>query len=282
VIPPHQDTERPGDGELLELFEKRPLEAWDLFLERYAGRILGLLRRQGFDHDEAMDRFVHVCEALSESAFHRLRSVRHLGERGELLPWLRVVVANLSTSWTRSVRGRRRIFRSVRALGTLEQRVFQLYFWHGLPPSEVYERLRTEHVPSPAGEPLHPVAVLEALDTVFEHLDAGQLRRLATQLERNRPPLPLDAPEPHTGRPRQLPAPGAGPEEDLLHHELHRTLDDALEALAPRDRLILTLRFEEALGISEVAAIVGKSATTVKTSLRRSLEHLRNRLGASP
>ena len=50
-----------SDDGLLRLFRSEPRRAWDLFLDRYSNYILSVLRHMGFDHDEAMDRFVFVC-----------------------------------------------------------------------------------------------------------------------------------------------------------------------------------------------------------------------------
>ncbi|HVF40660.1 MAG TPA: sigma-70 family RNA polymerase sigma factor [Gemmatimonadaceae bacterium] len=49
---------------------------------------------------------------------------------------------------------------------------------------------------------------------------------------------------------------GASPDRRILDHELVSGLQDALDSLAPADRLLLALRFEEDLSASEIAKIM--------------------------
>ena len=53
----------------------------------------------------------------------------------------------------------------------------------------------------------------------------------------------------------------------------------ALLILEPRDRAMISLRFDGGLGFAEIGAIVGKSENTVKTRFHRSLDTLRRQLG---
>ena len=53
----------------------------------------------------------------------------------------------------------------------------------------------------------------------------------------------------------------------------------ALLMLEPRDRAVISLRFDGGLGFAEIGAIVGKPENTVKTRFHRSLETLRRELG---
>jgi RNA polymerase sigma-70 factor (ECF subfamily) len=53
----------------------------------------------------------------------------------------------------------------------------------------------------------------------------------------------------------------------------------ALLTLEPRDRAVISLRFDGGLGFAEIGAIVGKSENTVKSRFHRSLETLRRQLG---
>ena len=270
-------TQQVPDTELPSLFATDPERAWDLFLDRHAGLMLSTLHHLGFGHDEAMDRFVYICEKLSEDSFRRLRSVRFAGQQGELTPWIRTVVKRLSVNWAWSVEGRLRLFKSIEALPELEQRVFQLYFWRGLPPPEVHQALRAEGRAS-----LRLVEVFDALEAVFGHLNETQRWRLMSQLQRNRHPVPIAVPlardDSETAVAFEPPAPHADPEAAFLEQEERREVHEALQGLAPRDRLILQLRFEEALTVGEVASIVSLSLSGVKASLRRSLGYLRSAL----
>lgn len=82
-------------------------------------------------------------------------------------------------------------------------------------------------------------------------------------------------------RRRELPIedvhePGVTPRfQDPLLGELLRT---AVAELPPQPRMIVTLRFQEDLELSEIAAIVDMPVNTVKSHLRRSMEALRRKL----
>jgi RNA polymerase sigma-70 factor, ECF subfamily len=53
----------------------------------------------------------------------------------------------------------------------------------------------------------------------------------------------------------------------------------ALLLLEPRDRAVISLRFDGGLGFAEIGVIVGMPETAVKTCFHRSLETLRRELG---
>ena len=263
-------TTEPTDDQLLALFHTRPERAWDLFIDRYADLILSCLRHLGFRHDEAMDRFVYICEKLSDKEYRRLKTIRFTGSRGELVPWIRTVVARLSTSWAWSAHGRRRLFRSIASLPEREQRVFELHFWSGLTPSRVLEQLRVEL----QGE-ISLADILDALEVIFAHLSDHQRWRLMSNLSRSRETVAIAAVDPRTGAAFEPAASGADAEETLLCRERCRAADRALADLAPRDRLIVQLRYEKALSLAQVAEIVNLSVATVKSSIRSSLETMR-------
>ena len=66
---PNNEETTLSDTELLTVFHNHAERAWEIFIERYADVILSHLRSLGFDYDQAMDRFVYVCEKLCEQNF---------------------------------------------------------------------------------------------------------------------------------------------------------------------------------------------------------------------
>ncbi len=262
-----------SDASLVALFHRRPDDAWKLFIERYADRILSQLRRLGFDHDEAMDRFVYVCEKLSENDYRRLRAVRYPGDRGDLTPWLRAVVNNLSISWTWSKYGRRRLPESVKRLSSKHQSVFRHYFFGGLAPSEVLEALHQE-----GDAAIDLLGVLDSLERIFEGLSHGRLWRLVCNMARSRQCLSLDAVE-GDGQPALERKPAEpDPLQALLQKESSQKLTALLEELSTKQRLVIQLRYEEAMRTSEIASITGQDEKTVRSTLRSCLRRLRRRL----
>ena len=82
----------------------------------------------------------------------------------------------------------------------------------------------------------------------------------------------------------EMPAPAEGPgaTEDplsqLAARERRERLGAALDGLAPHDREVLSLRFEEELSLKEIAALVAAPLPTVKARLYRAMARLRARL----
>ena len=67
----------------------------------------------------------------------------------------------------------------------------------------------------------------------------------------------------------------ADPGEALIAGDQARRLAVALLRLDPRDRAMLSLRFDEDLTFSEIAAALGQPATTVKSRVARAIDRLR-------
>ena len=66
--------------------------------------------------------------------------------------------------------------------------------------------------------------------------------------------------------------------DGIVERERTSRLAQALEVLPVTHREVLTLRFEEEMKLEEIAEILGAPLSTVKTRLRRGLEHLRGNL----
>lgn len=95
-------------------------------------------------------------------------------------------------------------------------------------------------------------------------------------LRRYRPESLDEGPEP------PAPVDGPGATEDPLAHvaarERRERLGAALDGLAPRDREVLSLRFEEELSLKQIAALAAAPLPTVKARLYRAMARLRTRL----
>jgi RNA polymerase sigma factor (sigma-70 family) len=95
---------------LSNLNEGQSQLAWDLFVERYRRLMLATIRRMIRDHDDVMDVFSNVCQALSANDFARLRRYSDRASRGaSVATWLVVVVRNQAVDWLRQEEGRRRL-----------------------------------------------------------------------------------------------------------------------------------------------------------------------------
>jgi RNA polymerase sigma-70 factor (ECF subfamily) len=79
-------------------------------------------------------------------------------------------------------------------------------------------------------------------------------------------------------------APGGGDSDPLAHavaRQRSGRLADAVAGLAPLDREVLSLRFEEDLALPQLAGTLGVPVPTAKARLYRALARLRERMLAS-
>ncbi len=260
-----------SDQETIALLGREPRVAWRAFLERYANYILAVLHSLGLDRDQAMDRFVYVCEKLSENDFRRLRSVRYVGPEGGLKPWLNQVTRRLATNWVWQRSGRRRLSRPIERRSMRDQTIFKSYFWDGLSAVEIHETLKATTYPS-----LQLADVLDSLEAIFQTLGPKRIWRLVAQKARRARPVSLDAAyqaigyEPEDGN--------RDPERRLLAAEEATSLNAAFEGLSVRERLVARLRLEEALAVSEISTLVGIERRDVENTLKRALRKLRRAL----
>jgi RNA polymerase sigma factor (sigma-70 family) len=79
--------------------------AWDEFLAAYSGLLLHAIRRLTSDHDEVMDRYAFVLDALQKDRYARLRKFSTVG-RGSFTNWFVAVVRRLCVDEHRSKYGR--------------------------------------------------------------------------------------------------------------------------------------------------------------------------------
>ena len=84
------------------------------------------------------------------------------------------------------------------------------------------------------------------------------------------------------GEPVAMAVPEPGPEAALSSIETRRTVVEALASLAPVERSVIILAYDEGLSQSEIADRLGWPIGTVKTRTRRALRHLRDRFERRP
>jgi DNA-directed RNA polymerase specialized sigma24 family protein len=266
---PNAESAALTDAELLALFQREPAEAWAHFIDRYADLIFALIRGLGFGYDEAMDRFVYVCEKLSEKDYRRLRGIKYAGSRGELTPWIRQVVKRLCISWAWSEEGRRRLLKPIQTMTATEQRVFELYFWQHLSPSQIEERLRQEHY-----QEIELASVYSALDHVLSKLSEKKLWRLLSSANRATV-VSLDAVNEKSGERFDVADERPNPESTMIERESDELLQHALRHLPERQVLVLQFRFEHAMSFKEISTILRLDENEVRTLARTAMERLK-------
>jgi len=214
-----------------------PEAAWDLFLERYRRLIFGAIRHYTAEHDEVMDVFARVCEALRQDDFARLRRcASHVDTTRPFSTWLVVVVHNLTIDWFRHRDGRPRLSSLAAALPPLRKRIFEYVFLEGRSHVEAYEL-----VCSHDGASLSFGEFLKELSATYRAAAAGRRGRLVTELA-------IPPPAVHADSPRSDPA---------VLAEQRAILTAALESLPADDRLAVQLYVVDEVPAEQVARALG-------------------------
>jgi RNA polymerase sigma factor (sigma-70 family) len=234
--------------------------AWDEFIERYRRLIFASIRHYSSDHDDVMDIFASVCEALREDDLARLRAYGSRTEhRARFSTWLVTVVRHLAIDWFRSRDGRRRVSARAGTLSPLERRIFQLVFLDGHSHIETFERLRAE-----SDSNLTFRVYQTALRTVYGAMTA------------QRPGAPLAG---LVRRPVELTHDPAVEAEELTDRAT--ILEQALSCLGPEDRLAVELYVIEELPAVDVARVLGlPGPKAVYNKVYRAPDSVRGHLGS--
>jgi len=237
---------------LLErLSSERGDAAWNEFLTEYSSVLVRVIRRCGVEGDRADDCFLHVCEALSDDGFRRLRSFRADGPAG-FRTWLMAVTANLCFDWCRSEQGRVRTFRSVSRLQELDRQVYRCIY------EQRMSRARCLQVLAPRFPGLTEADVAEVNARLFRLLTPRQRWQLTVRTPVLRPAtFPISSED--DDQAWQVPQPGPGPDELTEEAQEQSNLQHALAELPADQRLVLRLRYEQELSLAEIARLTGQA-----------------------
>ena len=234
-----------ADGELRTLLIEDIDRGWRAFIDQYTPMLLAFIERAGIrDRDEAMELYVLVCDHLAADDCAHLR--RHDPAKGALGAWLSVLVRNVTIDWVRSRAGRRRLFRSIKRLAPLDQRVFELFYWENRNVAEMVGVLEVEFGAPSLAE------VLDALERVQLALTVRQRIELLAMTTRSSVAVSLDAPDDPDERPYDVPDPAADPQRDVEARETQELLDAALAALPAEDAAIIRMKYEEGFSLKQI------------------------------
>lgn len=242
---------------MAELLGGSPDTAWDRFIQRYRRLIFASIRHYVQDHDEVMDVFARVCEALREDNLRRLRTyVDEPTHRARPGTWLVTVVRHLTIDWFRHRDGRRRLPALAEGLAPLQRSIFEHVFLARRGHAEAYELICSRHPPGPTFREF-----LVELRETYRILGTGRQGRLLRELV---PPAP--EPEQDGGDP-------------AVTSERRAWLGRILESLSTEDRIALELYVVDQLPAADIARVLGlANAKVVYNRVYRSLEAMRVRL----
>jgi len=232
---------------LVRLSSGRPDAAWREFLARYSSLMMHIVRRHEDDYDHATECFIHVCSALSDDNFRKLRAFRVDGP-ARFETWLKAVVSNLCVDWRRKEQGRSRPLASIARLPELEQQVYRCIYLRGMSRSQCH-LLLVSRFPG-----LTEQRVAEINARLFTMLTPQQRWQLSIRTPASRPLL-YSVPSDDEDAAWQMAEPGPGPDDLAGELQEQQRLQEALAQLPPEQRLLLRLRYEQDLTLSEVARL---------------------------
>ena len=258
--------------DLLRAFrEGRGDQVWPDFLDQCGGLLLQVARSLERGEDDAADAFVYICEQLAASRFARLMRFDPSGP-AQPATWLRAVARNLALDHRRRRHGRFRVFDAVARLSVFDQLVFRRRHRDRLSLAETLAALR----------PHWPRLSLETVVAADHRVNLALTSRQQWSLVASRPrfePL-LSADEADNAPVFEPAAPGPSPESVLAGVERHARLRAAVATLPAEDRLLVRLRIEQELTLSEIAQIAGLSGPQqADRRLRALYARLRDILG---
>lgn len=222
-------------------------DAWSEFLARYSPLIMHVIRRHDADHDRATECFRYVCGALGDDRFHRLLKFRPDGP-ARFDTWLMAVVSNLCVDWRRGQSGRVRPVRAVMQLPVLEQQVYHCIYVRRL------SRAQCLQVLMPQFPELTDARIAEINARLFALLTPQQRWQLSVRTSARRPVVRGVTPEGDDPA-WQVAEPGPGPDDLVEESQERHRLAVALARLPARQRLLLRLRYEQDLTLTEVARL---------------------------
>ena len=232
--------------------------AWDAFIGRYRRVIFAAIRHYAQDYDDVMEIFAHVCEALRDDDFRRLKSyVSQPNHNARFSTWLVTVVRHLTVDWFRQRDGRRRLPALAEQLPPVQRHIFVYVFVENRSHIEAYEMLKTRDAPG--------MSYREFQSELREVYKAATKNRRGAIL----PDL------------IQLP-PSQTDETDVEaedYAERAAWVERGLASLTPEERMAVELYVMEELPAGDVARIVGlPNAKAVYNRVYRALATLRGHL----
>ncbi|MGA9574517.1 MAG: sigma-70 family RNA polymerase sigma factor, partial [Lysobacterales bacterium] len=219
-------------------------EVFARFLEIYSPSIMQIARQYAYDPARLNDCYLFISEKLAANNYHRLVNYQPEGS-ASFRSWFGVVVANLCIDWRRHRRGRPRLFKSIKKLSHLDQKVFKHRFQQRLSMDTCLEILRT-HFPD-----LNQLQLAGSIARINTTLSPAQMQFLYTQHAKT---VSLDQKQNRASSIEPVES-GPGPEKVTALSQDQEKLEKALAGLTPHQRLLIKLRFQQDLSLKEIARL---------------------------
>lgn len=219
-------------------------EAFAQFLEIFSPSIMQIARQYAYDPARLNDCYLFISEKLAANDFHRLVNYKPEGS-ASFRSWFGVVVANLCIDWRRHRSGRPRLFKSIKELSHLDQKVFKHRFQQRLSMHTCLEILRA-HFPD-----LNQLQLAGSVARISTTLSPAQMQFLYAQHAKT---VSLDQQQSRAGAFEPADS-GPGPEKVTVLSQDKLRLEKALATLTPHQRLLIKLRYQQELSLKEIARL---------------------------
>jgi RNA polymerase sigma factor (sigma-70 family) len=231
-------------------------QAWDAFIGQYRRLVFASIQHYTRDHDDVMDVFARVCDALREDDLRRLRAwVGAPGHRARFSTWLVTVVRHLTVDWYRRLHGHRHVTKLAETLPPRQRRIFELVFENRRSHVEAFEDLRSHEAPALRWREF--AADLRATYAAVQRAFRGGLLR---DLGSPPPPDPEASASLEPGEPA----------------EQRAVLERAMACLAAEERVAIELFVVEDMSAEAVARVLGLSnAKAVYNRVYRALARVK-------
>lgn len=209
-------------------------------------------RRRHLSGVEQEDFASYVSLRLVEDDYAILRKFQN---RSSLWTYLAAVIERLSLDFCVERWGRWRPSKMAEKLGGVAVVLERLVTRDGHTLEEAIEIVRTHHATGLSDRDLH--AMWQQLPSRGKTTEVGE-----EAAESTRAPESADAGIENAARQQEV-------------DRLQRALQEAFEALAKQDRVILALRYDQDLSVAQISGVTSASAPTIHRRLDRSLRQLR-------
>ena len=167
-----------------KLDESDSVAAWDLFIEQYRRLIFATIKQLARDHDDILDVFTRVCEALRADDLARLRRYTDsAGQRARFSTWLVTVVRNQAIDWLRQRDGRPRS-KPPSSLSPIQKQIFE-HVTNGRSHVETYEMISAR-----ASSPMPFGSFLKEVNKTYRVVEASH--RIITRAQTATAAVALD------------------------------------------------------------------------------------------
>jgi len=242
-----QDGNHDKDLELVRAIQAGSLPAWHGFVDRYTGLLYAVISRYVFDREEIRNVYIDVLTDLYRGKLHSYQG------RSALSTWLVPLARNSAIDHVRKRLGRQLIPDEIRTMGDTAVQIYQLFFLDGLSLEAVIHRMgtgsaRKDHetvvrILSEVENKLHP-RTLRTLSYRTHAMALGETSaKLLEFLDSMREEM-----EDQSAK--------ESPEYSMMEDEARETVARVLamvEKLAPDEREVLTLHYQEGLTAKEIA-----------------------------